>query len=157
MSDGLFDGFIYFEDGRITDVTAAEYPVVRESDATGNYVSPGFIDIHTHGGGGHPFEGSVDEIVAGCHFHLRHGTTSICPTISAAELTSMARSVENVRQAMDDPRVKGTIIGAHLEGPYLSRGQAGAQCADFITAPIQQEYLPLLEKYAEVIDIEAVA
>lgn len=151
MSDGLFDGFIYFENGRITDVTAAEYPVVREYDATGNYVSPGFIDIHTHGGGGHPFEGSVDEIMAGCHFHLRHGTTSICPTISAAELTSMARSVENVRQAMDDPRVKGTIIGAHLEGPYLSRGQAGAQCADFITAPIPQEYLPLLEKHAEVI------
>ena len=150
-SDGICNGYIYFEDGRITDVTASEHPVVEEYDATGYYVSPGFIDIHTHGGGGNPFEGSVDEIVEGCNFHLRHGTTSICPTISAAELASMARSVENVRQAIDDPRVKGTIIGAHLEGPYLSRRQAGAQCADFITAPIPQEYLPLLEKYAEVI------
>ena len=151
VSDGIFDGFIYFENGRIIDVTASEYPVVGEYDATGYYVSPGFIDIHTHGGGGNPFEGSVDEIVAGCNFHLHHGTTSICPTISAAEFTSMARSVENIRQAMEDPRAKGTIMGAHLEGPYLSRGQAGAQCADFITAPLSKEYLPLLEKYAEVI------
>lgn len=151
LSDGLFDGYIYFENGRITDVTASDYPVIGEYDATGYYVSPGFIDIHTHGGGGNPFEGSVDEIVEGCHFHLRHGTTSICPTISAAEFTSMAGSVENIRQVMDDPRVKGTVIGAHLEGPYLSQRQAGAQCADFITAPRSQEYLPLLEKYADVI------
>lgn len=151
MSDEVLDGYIYFENGRIADITTSEYPVIGEYDATGYYVSPGFIDIHTHGGGGNPFEGSVDEIVEGCHFHLRHGTTSICPTISAAEFTSMARSVENIRQAMGHPRLKGTIIGAHLEGPYLSRGQAGAQCADFITAPRSQEYIPLLETYANVI------
>lgn len=151
LSDGLFDGYVYMENGKITDVTPAAYPVSREYDATGYYVSPGFIDVHTHGGGGNPFEGSVDEIVNGCHFHLKHGTTSICPTISAAELSDMARSVEHIRQAMADPRVKGTIIGAHLEGPYLSRGQAGAQCADFITPPRSQEYLPLLEQYADVI------
>ena len=151
LSDGLLDGYVYWENGRITDVTTSEYPVVEEYDARGYFVSPGFVDIHTHGGGGNPFEGSVEEIVAGCLFHLRHGTTSICPTVSAAELTSMARSVEHIRQAMDHPRVGGTIIGAHLEGPYLSRRQAGAQCADFITAPRPREYLPLLEKHADVI------
>ena len=126
-------------------------PADEEYDFTGYYVSPGFIDIHTHGGGGYRFEGSVEEIVNGCNFHLLHGTTSICPTISAAEFDSMARSVENVRQAMSDARVKGTIIGAHLEGPYLSTKQSGAQCADFITAPCEKDYLPLLEKYGNVI------
>lgn len=151
MPDGLWDGYVYFEKGRIIDVTASAYPVSKEYDATGYYVSPGFIDIHTHGGGGNPFEGSVDEIVAGCQFHLKHGTTSICPTVSAAELSDMARSVENIRQAMADPRVKGTVIGAHLEGPYLSRKQTGAQCADFITEPREGDYLPLLERHADVI------
>lgn len=150
-SEGLFDGYIYFEDGRITDVTAVDHPVSEEYDATGDYISPGFIDIHTHGGGGHPFEGSVDAIVAGCNFHLKHGTTSICPTVSAAEFASMAQSVENIRQAMADPRIQGTVLGAHLEGPYLSGRQAGAQCADFITEPREGEYLPLLEGYADVI------
>lgn len=147
----MLDGYVYFKNGRIMDVTSADYPVKEEYDMTGYYVSAGFIDIHTHGGGGNPFEGSVDDIVAGCNFHLKHGTTSICPTISAAAFASMAGSVENVAGAMRDPRVKGTILGAHIEGPYLSRKQAGAQCADFITAPVEKDYLPLLEAYGDVI------
>ena len=151
LADRIFDGYIYFCGGKITDVTAADYAVNEEYDMTGHYVSAGFIDIHTHGGGGYPFEGSTDDIVSGCSFHLRHGTTSICPTISAAPFCAMAESVKRVGQAMADPRVQGTIIGAHLEGPYLSRRQAGAQCADFIGAPQAQEYLPLLEQYGSVI------
>lgn len=151
LGDTLFDGYVYFEDGRITDVTDKEIPVDAEYDATGYYVSPGFIDLHTHGGGGNPFEGSLDEIVAGCNFHLTHGTTTICPTISAAVFESMARSVENVERAMSDPRIKGTVLGAHMEGPYLSKEQAGAQCPNFITAPKEEEYLPLLQKHGGAI------
>ena len=151
LEDKLFDGYVYFKNGKIIDVTAKEFPVSEEHDMSGYYVSAGFIDIHTHGGGGNKFEGSVDEIVEGCNFHLMHGTTSICPTISAAEFDSMARSVENVRQAMADDRVRGTIIGAHLEGPYLSKNQSGAQCAEFITVPKEEEYLPLLERYGDTI------
>lgn len=63
----------------------------------------------------------------------------------------MACSVDRIKQAMNDPRVKGTIIGAHLEGPYLSRKQCGAQCADFITAPQDEDYLPLLGQCSDVI------
>ena len=151
LEDKIFDGYVYFHDGKITHVSEKEIPADEEYDFTGYYVSPGFIDIHTHGGGGYRFEGSVEEIVKGCNFHLLHGTTSICPTISAAEFDSMASSVENVRQAMSDDRVKGTIIGAHLEGPYLSTKQSGAQCADFITAPCEKDYLPLLKEYGDVI------
>ena len=151
LDDGLFEGYVYFENEKIVDVTEEELPVTAEYDATGYYVSPGFIDMHTHGGGGNPFEGSVDDIVAGCNFHLRHGTTTICPTISAAVFDSMARSVENVEAAMKDPRVTGTIIGAHLEGPYLSKEQAGAQCPTFITSPQEDEYLPLLKKHGDAI------
>lgn len=151
LPNGIFDGYVYFENGKISDVTAGDHPIDEQYDATGYYVSPGFIDIHTHGGGGNPFEGSVDEIVDGCNFHLQHGTTAICPTVSAAEFASMACSVDRIKQAMNDPRVKGTIIGAHLEGPYLSRKQCGAQCADFITAPQDEDYLPLLGQCSDVI------
>jgi N-acetylglucosamine-6-phosphate deacetylase len=151
LEDRLLDGYIYFKNGRIMDVTSAVYPVEEEYDLTGLYVSAGFIDIHTHGGGGNPFEGSVEDIVGGCNFHLKHGTTSICPTISAAEFESMARSVKNVADAMEDSRIQNTVLGVHLEGPYLSRKQAGAQCADFITAPQEKDYLPLLEEYGDMI------
>lgn len=151
LHDRIFDGYIYFENGKITEVTEKDYPVLREYDLRGYYVSAGFIDIHTHGGGGNAFEGTVDEIVDGCNFHLKHGTTSICPTVSAAKIGSMEISLQNIEKAMRDERIKGNIIGAHLEGPYLSRRQAGAQCADFITAPVESDYLPLLQKYGKSI------
>jgi len=151
LKDRFFDGYIYFDDEKITEVTAKEYPVSETYDMTGYYVSAGFIDIHTHGGGGYRFEGSTDEIVKACDFHLKHGTTSIVPTISAASFESMAESVISVKNAMNDPRVKGTIIGAHMEGPYLSRKQAGAQCPAHITVPFEEDYLHFIEKNASAI------
>ncbi len=147
----FFDGYIYFENDKITDVTPNKYSVSEEYDMTGYYISAGFIDIHTHGGGGYRFEGSTDEIVNACNFHIKHGTTSICPTISASSFKSMAGSVINVKCAMNDPRLKGTIIGAHMEGPYLSKKQAGAQCPAHITDPVEKDYLPFIEKYSSAI------
>ena len=151
LQDGYFDGYVYVNGDKIACVSKENMPAEAEYDATGCYVSAGFIDMHTHGGGGNPFEGSVEQIIAGCNFHLAHGTTTICPTVSAAPLADMARSVQNIKAAMGDGRVQGTIPGAHLEGPYLSRRQSGAQCADFITPPCEREYLPLLEEYGDVI------
>ena len=151
LSDRMISGYVYYNGSVVECVTDEELPYDEEIDLSGYYVSAGFIDMHTHGGGGYKFEGSVDEIVEGCNFHLMHGTTSICPTISAAPMDSMAVSVANVEKAMSDGRVKGTILGSHLEGPYLSREQAGAQCADFITAPIEKDYMPVLEAHGDSI------
>lgn len=151
VGDSLFDGYLYIDGDKIMDVCAEEKVADKCFDLTGKYVSAGFIEMHSHGGGGYAFEKSVDDIVAGCNFHLAHGTTTICPTISAAPMESMAVSVANVAKAMKDERVKGNIIGSHLEGPYLSREQAGAQCADFITAPIEGDYMPVLEAYGDTI------
>ncbi|MBE6593345.1 MAG: N-acetylglucosamine-6-phosphate deacetylase [Ruminococcaceae bacterium] len=151
LGDRLFDGYVYFENGRIIEVSSNDYPVSDTFDMRDLYVSAGFVDIHTHGGGGYRFEGSVDEIVNACNFHLKHGTTSIVPTISAAPFGAMADSVKNIKSAMADPRVKGTILGAHMEGPYLSKSQAGAQCPTHITVPIEFDYLPLIEENSSVI------
>ena len=151
LSGEIFDGFVYFEGDKIVEVTKREIPVEEEYDFSDYYVSPGWIDMHTHGGGGFPFEGSVDDVVEGCNFHLKHGTTSICPTISAAPFESMARSARNVRAASVDPRVKGTILGSHMEGPYLSLNQSGAQSPEHITEPRERDYLPLLEELGESI------
>ncbi|MBQ4113278.1 MAG: N-acetylglucosamine-6-phosphate deacetylase [Clostridia bacterium] len=151
LEDRILDGYVYFENGVITDVTTEEHPADEVFDMTGYYVSPGFIDIHTHGGGGYRFEGSTEEIVNGCNFHLKHGTTSICPTVSAAPFASMAKSAKHIRAAMADPRVKGTVLGVHMEGPYLSAKQAGAQCPTHITPPIEEDYLPFIQENSDVI------
>ena len=71
--EGILDGFIYHENGKIVEVSKKELPFDEEYDATGNIVAPGFIEMHTHGGGGFPFEGSVEDVIEGTLFHLRHG------------------------------------------------------------------------------------
>ena len=140
-------GYVYIDDGKIYAVTDKELPFDTELDATDLYVSAGFIDVHTHGGGGYPFEGTTDDIVGGVNFHLTHGTTSICPTISASPIDDMRRSLANVREAMSDSRVKANIIGAHLEGPYLSLAQTGAQAGACITFPIKNDYENIVSEY----------
>jgi len=144
-------GYVYYQDGNIIDLTDKELPFDEEYDAGDNFVSAGFIDIHTHGGGGYPFEGTVDDVVNGVNFHLSHGTTSICPTISAAPIEDMRRSLSNVGEAMNDERVRANIIGAHLEGPYLSLAQTGAQAGACITFPIKNDYISIADEYKGVL------
>lgn len=151
VGNDIISGFIYIDGGKIVEVSEHQHSVSEEHDLRGCFVSAGFIDIHTHGGAGRSFDGSVDDVVDACNFHLLHGTTSICPTISAAPFADMARSAESIAKAMTDPRINGTVIGAHLEGPYLSRSQAGAQCQDFIEAPKREDYAPLLKKHGKAI------
>ncbi len=150
-NDRLFSGYIYFENGKIVEISNEEKAVEESFDMTGYYVSPGFIDIHTHGGGGHNFSDTADEIIKAAEFHLKHGTTTIAPTISAAYFETMQRAVEETEKAMADERFAGTILGAHLEGPYLSIAQAGAQGKGFITDPIAEDYLPLLKAHKKAI------
>ncbi len=145
--DEIISGYIYFEDGIITEVSDREYSADSEYDLGDDYVSPGFIDMHTHGGCGYDFIKSEDDIIGGCNFHLKHGTTSICPTLSAAPIAEMEKAVESVAAAMKNPEVHSNILGVHMEGPYLSAKQCGAQSPDFITPPIENDYKPIVEKY----------
>lgn len=148
----LFAGYVYFDNGKIRAVTKEHLPADKIYDCKGLFVSPGFIDMHTHGGGGHAFVNSESEdVIAACNFHLAHGTTTILPTVSAAPFATMRQAVENIAAAMQSGKVKGNILGAHLEGPYLSAKQCGAQCPDFITQPIEKDYTALLSEYGEAI------
>lgn len=150
VGESLYNGYLYVEDGKITEITKEEKPVEKEYDFTGKYVSAGFIDMHTHGAGGYAFMNSeVEDVINGCDYHLAHGTTSIVPTISAGEFETMKQAVINIHKAKG--KTKGNILGAHLEGPYLSPKQAGAQCPVFITPPIKADYKSLIEEYGESI------
>ena len=150
IGERLFDGYMYVESGKIAEITKQDKPVEKEYDYTGKYVSAGFIDMHTHGAGGYAFMNStVDDVIKGCDYHLQHGTTSIVPTISAGEFETMKNAVINIHKAKG--KTKGNILGAHLEGPYLSPKQAGAQCPVFITPPIKADYESLIEEYGESI------
>ncbi len=152
LPDGVRSGYVYCEDGTITAVTTDDsLPFDKEYDRTGLYVCAGFIDMHTHGANGFDFSGSAEEIIRGCNFLLRHGATSVCPTVSAAPFDEMAISVQSIHSAMQDARLRTHILGAHLEGPYLSPAQCGAQNADILTDPIAEDYTALVHQYGGAI------
>ena len=146
-ANGLFDGYLYVKDGKVVELSKEEKPCRESYDFTGKYVSPGFIDMHTHGAGGHAFMNSTPEdVIAGCQYHLAHGTTCILPTISAGAFPVMEEAVIHIQEAMESGKAP-TILGAHLEGPYLSKAQCGAQNTAFITPPVEADYKRLLNEH----------
>lgn len=138
-------GYVYFEDGIITEVSQNELPFDNEYDMGDMYVSPGFIDMHTHGGGGFSFDGSEYDIANACNFHLKHGTTSICPTISAAPIDYMAECGQRIKNVMQNGNAGNNILGSHFEGPYLSTAQCGAQSTDYIVPPQKEHYTRVIQ------------
>lgn len=148
---GVMTGTVCIKDDKIIAVADADCSVDTLIDVGDKYVSAGWIDIHTHGGNGHDFADGLNDVIEGANFHLTHGTTAICPTISATDFEVMAKAVEYVEKAMGMPEAMPNIIGAHLEGPYLSKKQCGAQCPDFITKPRYDEYSALISKHGKAI------
>lgn len=147
------DKNIYIKEGKILDITSEDINADVVIDAKGDYVSPGFIDIHTHGGGGYSFmDGSPDDVKGALKAHLKHGTTSIMPTPTTAEPKAFEKSIADIESVMKQ-KEEGLpeIIGAHLEGPYFSYAQRGAQNPRYITAPVKEDYERLLSDFDGVI------
>lgn len=120
-------------------------------DAGGNYIAPGFIDIHTHGAGGHDFmDGTVEAILEAARAHMRHGTTSLVPTTLTSSLEDLFKTLDNFKKAgeyQDGPE----LLGIHLEGPYFSMEQRGAQDPRFIKNPDREEYMKILDSSKDII------
>ena len=138
--------YIYIENGKILKITDEELPFEKDIDAGGLYVSPGFIDMHVHGGGGCDFmSGSCEEIEKSALFHLTHGTTSILATSIACSAPVLIEFLRNICSLMEAKTVPN-LIGVHLEGPYFSLAQSGAQNPDYIKAPEEAEYKTFIEE-----------
>jgi N-acetylglucosamine-6-phosphate deacetylase len=92
-------------------------------DADGAWLTPGFVDIHNHGGGGAAFDDGPEGIRTGLDLHQKHGTTRFVVSLVTAPVEVLAERVAAVAGLIPhDPR----ILGAHLEGPFLEVGHKGA-------------------------------
>lgn len=101
------------------------------ADPGGNqagYVLPGFVDLHVHGGGGRDAMEAGDAVVALARLHARHGTTSLLATTMTAPLPEVQAALLAIGAACA-ARAPGSarVLGAHLEGPYISPARLGAQ------------------------------
>lgn len=144
LKEGLCaDKAVIAADGIIQDIVAADavdrYANAERIDLNGNFLLPGFIDIHVHGGGGADFmDGSVSAMLLAAETHLRHGTTTIFPTTMSAGFDKIEKTVLNYRQLSACEEASDILGGLHLEGPFINPKMGGAQRRDLIYPPTEE-------------------
>ncbi|HZY37715.1 MAG TPA: N-acetylglucosamine-6-phosphate deacetylase [Mucilaginibacter sp.] len=144
------DGSVLIAEGRIIGVggNSIDSPAAIGIDAGGNYISPGFIDIHVHGGGGHDFmDNTVDAFLGIAKLHARYGTTSMLPTTLTSSRADLVETLKTYELAEKNNSHGAQFIGMHLEGPYFALNQAGAQDTRYIRNPDPAEYHELLSAF----------
>ncbi len=145
--DGIRPGSLLVEDGKIAEIS--EKPDLEAEavyDACGWYVSPGFIDMHVHGGGGYDFmDGTAEAMLGAARLHMKHGTTLLLPTTVACTDEELESVFSALREARNSPEVISHLYGIHLEGPYLSPQQAGAIDPVYLRHPDKEHVEHLLK------------
>ena len=131
---GVVDGSVSIDGTTIASVD--------EGPAGADWIVPGFVDIHSHGGGGHTFTtGDVDAARGAAAFHLAHGTT----TMLASLVSSPYELMRDATAAYAPLVAEGVIAGVHFEGPYLSGVRCGAQNPAYLRDPSIEELTALIK------------
>jgi len=128
------DGWALFDGGRVAAVgVGADRPSAADDiDGKGGCLAPGFIDIHGHGGAGAAFDDGPDAVRTARAVHRAHGTTRAVLSLITASIDDLAGRVAMVADLTEaDP----TILGSHLEGPFLDPGHKGAHTESLLRAP----------------------
>ena len=143
--NGVRDGLdLLVEEGLITAIRS-QAPAMGEQivDLQGNYLAPGFIDLHVHGAMGcDTMDANVDAFRAICDYHATGGTTSLLLTTATAPIKAIIDAVKAVRDASKSIK---QLAGVHVEGPFVSKAKAGAQRASLMRKPTPKAYGLLLE------------
>ncbi len=118
----------------------------------GLYLSHGFVDIHLHGGGGADFmDGTEEAWRTAAALHLRHGTTCMTPTTLSATREELLRAFDIFYRCRADLGDGARLLGLHLEGPYFSPAQAGAQDPSQLRNPDPAECAEILERCPDIL------
>lgn len=152
IRDGkITDGAVAYENGILKALPASE-DGCEIIDAQGTYLSAGFIDLHTHGGAGHDFmDGTVEAFLGAAELHASHGTTTLLPTATSGSYEETCAMFDILAQAQENNTRGADMPGLHLEGPYFSPAQAGAQDPRYLKTPKPEEYLPILDSTDKIL------
>src|SRR5262245_9726429 len=132
-------GWLLVEDGLIRSIGFGNPPDVSDSasiqslDAQGHNVLPGFIDLHVHGAMGHELmDASASGLEEMACFYASHGVTSFLATTWTASRSSIMKALQLAEELQGRLHGGATLLGAHLEGPYLNPARCGAQDINLI-------------------------
>jgi N-acetylglucosamine-6-phosphate deacetylase len=146
------EAWVLCEKGKIVSISTKKPKVTAETqivDGRGGYLSPGFIDIHVHGGDGADFmDGTSEAVRVACRAHARHGTTTIYPTTTTGSpeqihaMLDAAKAVQTERCVENGAR----IAGVHLYGPFFAEDKVGCHSVEGRREPTAAEYRAYFEK-----------
>lgn len=149
----IHDGMILIAGEKITEVSDRRVDVdeATEIDAKGNYIAPGFIDIHVHGGGGYDFMDATETaFLKIAELHAQYGTTAMLPTTLSSTKEEIIKALA-VYDLANQKNVNGSqFLGMHLEGPYFAMSQRGAQDPRFVRDPDPSEYKDILSHSSSI-------
>ncbi|WP_049562378.1 N-acetylglucosamine-6-phosphate deacetylase [Nonomuraea sp. SBT364] len=139
--EGVHEGWLTIEDGRITHVGHGSAPRPGHS-LGGRHVVPGFVDMHNHGGAGGSFpSGEQDKARDAVALHERHGTTTLVASLVTDSLDRLTRAAASLAELCDD----GLLAGIHFEGPYIAKARCGAHNPALLREPSPQEFAGLVK------------
>ncbi|MFG1924156.1 N-acetylglucosamine-6-phosphate deacetylase [Cryptosporangium sp. NPDC048952] len=143
--DGVLDpGWVSLSGSSIAAIGSGAPPADAGEvvDLGGGWLLPGFIDLHVHGGGGHDFTASPDDLAAGVAYHLSRGTTRTLVSLVTAPVDALVTQLGWVADAVE---ADTGVIGAHLEGPFLASARCGAQNPAHLIDPTPEAVERLLK------------
>src|SRR5690606_15509491 len=132
------NGQLLISDGKIETVSEGEIAIsgAEVMDVEGDYISPGFIDIHVHGGGGSDFmDNDINAFLKVAETHVRFGTTAMLPTTLTSTKAEIIRLLDTYERAAVKNTKGARFLGVHIEGPYFAMDQRGAQDPRYIRDP----------------------
>ncbi|MEX0729114.1 MAG: N-acetylglucosamine-6-phosphate deacetylase [Planctomycetaceae bacterium] len=153
LPDRIVTGAMIVRDGRIEEILDPAAVMPEDAvviDAGDGYLSPGFVDLHVHGGlGGDFMDGTEDAFKKALTAHVRHGTTRMAITTTVARHEQIMATLQLARQFRQSPCPNGArVMGAHFYGPYFRKEAKGAHPGAAIRPAISEEY----EQYLEFAD-----
>ena len=150
--DKIEKGSVLVENGKIKEINPSNVNDTEVIDAEGLYLSPGFIDVHIHGAGGcDTMDGTVESINTIAKTIVQHGTTSFTPTTMTVAAEDIRKSMEVIKKLKEEGTEGANVLGAHLEGPFISPKAIGAQNPNFLLAPSVENYNKIVGDYSDAV------
>ena len=146
------NGSILIENGKIKEINPITYCDENILDADGLYVSPGFIDVHIHGAGGYDtMDGTTEAINTIAKTIVKHGTTAFAPTTMTVSVEAIRKSLSVIKKLKEEGSEGAHVLGAHLEGPFVSPKALGAQNPKYLLSPSISAYKGIVKNYEDII------
>nr|WP_302595455.1 N-acetylglucosamine-6-phosphate deacetylase [uncultured Cellulosilyticum sp.] len=150
--DRIEFGSVRVEAGKIKAINPKEYGGAEVLDAKGLYLSPGFIDVHIHGANGcDTMDGTIEAINNISKAILKHGTTSFLPTTMTVAISEIQQTLKAIKLLKNGGSEGAQILGAHLEGPFVSPKAIGAQNPRYLERPSIETYKQMVAGCEEAV------